>query len=121
VVGEAEHERLVGRGGAGGEHDVAGVEGHPVPTLLRHEPRQCLRKSRIQSVTLVYLLDPRSLRPQSGCLAWERINGLFAGGFLVWFELAGAGFFERKTLLAGWFGLPETNKRTGCMDDADEL
>jgi len=24
-------------------------------------------------------------------------------------------YCERKTLLAGWFGLAETNKRTGCL------
>ena len=34
LVGKAEHERLVCRGRAGGEHDVAGVERHPVPSLL---------------------------------------------------------------------------------------
>jgi len=39
--------------------------------------------------------------------------GMFAGWCWCWFGLAGAGFFERKTLLAGWFGLTETNKRTG--------
>ena len=41
--------------------------------------------------------------------------GLFAGWFLGWFGLAGAGYCERKTLLADWFGLAETNKRTGWL------
>jgi len=37
--------------------------------------------------------------------------GLFAGWCWCWFELAGAGFFFfRKTLLADWFELAETNK-----------
>ena len=38
------------------------------------------------------------------------VLGMFAGWCWCWFGLAGAGFFERKTLLAGWFGLAETNK-----------
>jgi len=33
-----------------------------------------------------------------------------AGAGLCWLVLV---FCERKTLLAGWFGLAETNKRTG--------
>ena len=33
-----------------------------------------------------------------------------AGAGLGWLVLV---FCERKTLLAGWFGLAETNKRTG--------
>ena len=34
-----------------------------------------------------------------------------AGAGLGWLVLV---FCERKTLLAGWFGLAETNERTGC-------
>ena len=34
-----------------------------------------------------------------------------AGTDLDWLVLV---FCERKTLLAGWFGLAETNERTGC-------
>jgi len=34
-----------------------------------------------------------------------------AGAGLGWLVLV---FCERKTLLTGWFGLAETNKRTGC-------
>jgi len=37
-----------------------------------------------------------------------------AGAGLGWLVLV---FCERKTLLAGWFGLAETNKRTGCIMD----
>jgi len=39
------------------------------------------------------------------------INGLFVGWLLGWLVLI---YCERKTLLAGWFGLAETNKRTCC-------
>jgi len=35
-----------------------------------------------------------------------------AGAGLSWLVLV---FCERKTLLADWFGLAETNKRTGCL------
>ena len=35
-----------------------------------------------------------------------------AGAGLGWLVLI---FYERKTLLAGWFGLAKTNKRTGCL------
>ena len=40
-------------------------------------------------------------------------TGLFVGWCWCWFRLVGASFFERKTPLVGWFGLTETNKRTG--------
>jgi len=40
----------------------------------------------------------------------QTIIGLFTGWFLGWLVLVCC---ERKTLLAGWFGLAETNKRTG--------
>jgi len=36
-----------------------------------------------------------------------------AGAGLDWLVLV---FCERKTLLAGWFELAETNKRTGCKN-----
>ena len=41
-----------------------------------------------------------------------------AGTGLGWLVLI---FCERKTLLAGWFGLTETNKRTSCMKLGNEV
>jgi len=49
------------------------------------------------------------------CVAYLLILSLFAGWGWCWFGLAGADFFERKILLAGWFGLAETNKRTSWL------
>jgi len=40
----------------------------------------------------------------------EEAFGLFAGWFLGWLVLICC---EKKTLLPDWFGLAETNKRTG--------
>jgi len=39
----------------------------------------------------------------------DRTIGLFTGWFLGWSVLV---WCERKILLAGWFGLAETNQRT---------
>jgi len=45
------------------------------------------------------------------CSLWAcSLVGVGAG--LGWLVLV---FYERKTLLAGWFGLAETNKRTGYL------
>ena len=41
-----------------------------------------------------------------------------AGACLGWLVLV---FCERKTLLAGWFGLAETNKRTGWLNHTSQL
>jgi len=41
--------------------------------------------------------------------------GLFAGWFLGWVGWLVLICCERKTLLASWFGLAETNKRTGWL------
>ena len=49
---------------------------------------------------------------KSGCFVQRACSLVGAGAGLGWLVLV---FCERKTLLAGWFGLAETNKRTGCL------
>jgi len=50
------------------------------------------------------LLPPEACRPQRAC------SLVGAGVDLGWLMLV---FCEKKTLLAGWFELAETNQRTG--------
>jgi len=51
------------------------------------------------------------LQPLDNKLFSRACSLVGAGAGLGWLVLV---FCERKTLLAGWFGLAEINKRTGC-------
>ena len=65
---------------------------------------------------VIYRLFPNSSQAAMGCPPqppWWRHRAcslVGAGAGLGWLVLI---FCEKKTLLAGWFGLAETNKRTG--------
>ena len=77
--------------------------------------RGCVpRPTRHSLVTLFFLSVSVKDRPLHWVLGKSQTywacSLVGAGAGLGWLVLV---FCERKTLLAGWFGLAETNKRTG--------